>query len=182
MWNSFHWLNAPGKWEIQDDRLSVEVSPNTDFWRKTHYGFVRDSGHFFFRQISGDFAVQVRVRGNYASLYDQGGLMLRASDQYWLKCGIEYVEGVQQASAVVTNDFSDWSVTPLETNPEEVWFRVKRRDCSVEVFYSLDGSDYTMTRTAYLQSSRDIDMGVMCAAPQGPGFHISYNDLSIEDA
>ncbi|MGA7882471.1 MAG: DUF1349 domain-containing protein, partial [Terrimicrobiaceae bacterium] len=70
MWNSFHWLNAPGKWEIQDDRLSVEVSPNTDFWRKTHYGFVRDSGHFFFRQISGDFTVQVRVRGDYASLYD----------------------------------------------------------------------------------------------------------------
>ena len=116
------------------------------------------------------------------SLYDQGGLMLRASDQYWLKCGIEYVEGVQQASAVVTNDFSDWSVTPLENNPEEAWFRVKRRDCSVEVFYSLDGSDYTMTRTAYLQSSRDIEVGVMCAAPQGPGFHISYYDLSIEDA
>ena len=102
--------------------------------------------------------------------------------RYWLKCGIEYVEGVQLASAVVTNDFSDWSVTPLENNPEEAWFRVKRRDCSVEVFYSLDGSDYTMTRTAYLQSSRDIEVGVMCAAPQGPGFHISYYDLSIEDA
>ena len=43
--------------------------------------------------------------------------MLRASDQYWMKCGIEYVDGIQQASAVVTNDFSDWSVTPLQTNP-----------------------------------------------------------------
>jgi uncharacterized protein len=182
MWHSFHWCNPPRKWEIEGNRLSVDASANTDFWRKTHYGFVRDSGHFFYRQLSGDFAVQVRVRGDYAFLYDQGGLMLRASDQYWLKCGIEYVEGVQYASVVVTNDFSDWSVTPLKMNLLEAWFRVRRQDCSLEVFYSLDGSDYAMARTAYLQCSRDIDVGVMCAAPQGPGFHINFYDLSIEHA
>jgi uncharacterized protein len=182
MLNSFHWFNPPSKWDIQEGRLSVDVSPNTDFWRKTHYGFIRDSGHFFCKQVSGDFGIQVRVRGEYAFLYDQGGLMLRASDQYWMKCGIEYVDGTQQASAVVTNDFSDWSVTPLKTNPEEVWFRVKRQDCSLEVFYSLDGFDYTMLRTAYLKSSHNLDVGVMCAAPQGPGFHITFSDLSIETA
>ena len=108
--------------------------------------------------------------------------MLRASDQHWMKCGIEYVGSTQQASAVVTNDFSDWSVTPLKTNPEEVWFRVKRQDCSLEVFYSLDGFDYTMLRTAYLKSPQNLDAGVMCAAPQGPGFHITFSDLSIENA
>jgi regulation of enolase protein 1 (concanavalin A-like superfamily) len=182
MWDSFHWFNPPHKWEIEGNQLSVEVSPNTDFWRKTHYGFIRDNGHFFYRRVSGDFVVQVRVRGDYAALYDQGGLMMRASDQHWLKCGIEYVEGVQQASAVVTNDFSDWSVTPLKMNPKEAWFRVKRQDCSVEVFCSLDGNDYSMGRTAYLKCLRDIDVGIMCAAPQGPGFHITFYDFSIEHA
>jgi uncharacterized protein len=181
MLRSFRWLNSPAKWEIQGNRLSVDVSPNTDFWRKTHYGFIRDSGHFFFKQISGDFMVQVRIRGGYAFLYDQGGLMLRASDQYWMKCGIEYVDGTQQASAVVTNDFSDWSVIPLTTNPQEAWFRVRRHGLSLEVFYSLNGSDYTMLRTAYLKSPPDLDVGVMCAAPQGPGFPIAFSDLAIEN-
>ncbi|HEY5743513.1 MAG TPA: DUF1349 domain-containing protein [Terrimicrobiaceae bacterium] len=180
MWNSFQWLNPPAHWEIHDEELVVNVSPDTDFWRKTHYGFIRDSGHFFFQRMSGDFVIQVCVQGEYASLYDQGGLMLRTSDEYWLKCGIEYVHGVQEASVVVTNDFSDWSVSPLAANPSKVWFRIKKQECSVEVFYSLEGIEYTMMRTAYLKCLRDIDIGVMCAAPQGPGFSIAFRDFVIE--
>jgi uncharacterized protein len=182
MLNSFQWLNPPKGWDIQQDQLSVEVSPNTDFWRKTHYGFIRDSGHFFFKRVSGDFVIQVRIQGSYESLYDQGGLMLRSSGEYWMKCGIEYVGGAQQASVVVTNDFSDWSVTPLNTNPNEVWFRVKKQECSLEVFYSVNGIDYTMLRTAYLQCLSDLDVGIMCAAPEGPGFRIVFSELSIKES
>jgi regulation of enolase protein 1 (concanavalin A-like superfamily) len=38
-----------------------------------------------------------------------------------------------------------------------------------------------MLRTAYLRSSQNLDVGLMCAAPQGPGFHITFGDLSIEN-
>jgi regulation of enolase protein 1 (concanavalin A-like superfamily) len=182
MWNAFSWLNPPSTWKIQEDQLLVDVSPETDFWRKTHYGFIRDSGHFFFTTVPGDFSIQVRIRGHYASLYDQGGLMLRASGEYWMKCGIEYVDGTQQASVVVTNDYSDWSVTPLVANPTDVWFRVKKQECSLEVFYSLDGADFAMLRTAYLQCPRTLDVGMMCAAPQGPGFRIEFSDFSLATA
>lgn len=182
MWNSLKWLNPPAGWDVQPDRLSVDVSPNTDFWQKTHYGFIRDSGHFFFQPVSGDFSVQVRIRGDYASLYDQGGLMLRRSEEYWMKCGIEYVDGTQQASVVVTNEYSDWSVRPLVGNPKDAWFRVKKQECSLEVFYSVNGIDFAMLRTAYLQCLQSIDVGVMCAAPQGPGFHIVFSEFSIEAA
>jgi uncharacterized protein len=180
MWDSFRWLNPPAGWTVNENLLSVNVSPNTDFWRKTHYGFIRDSGHFFSQPVSGDFVTQVRIRGDYASLYDQGGLMLRTSSEHWVKCGIEYVDGTQQASVVVTNDFSDWSVTPLCANPDEVWFRIRKQECTVEVFYSTNGVEYTMLRTAYLKCLRDLDVGIMCAAPQGPGFRIVFAELTIE--
>ncbi len=179
MWDTFRWLNEPSGCDVRGDELAVEVSPNTDFWRKTHYGFTHDSGHFFFQTVPGDFSVQVRIRGEYASLYDQGGLMLRTSEEYWTKCGIEYVEGVQLASVVVTNEYSDWSVTPLAVNPKEVWFRIKKQGSSFEVFYSLDADNFSMLRTAYLRCSDELDVGVMCAAPQGPGFRISFSDFSI---
>ena len=48
MWDSFQWLNSPANWQIEGEKLSIDVSPNTDFWRKTHYGFIRDSGHFYY--------------------------------------------------------------------------------------------------------------------------------------
>ena len=39
-----------------------------------------------------------------------------------------------------------------------------------------------MLRTAYLKLPPNLDVGVMCAAPQGPGFPITFSDLSIENA
>jgi regulation of enolase protein 1 (concanavalin A-like superfamily) len=40
------WLNEPAVWSGDASDLTVAVEPDTDFWRTTHYGFVRDSGHF----------------------------------------------------------------------------------------------------------------------------------------
>jgi len=49
------WLNEPPKWELVADELSVVTDQATDFWRETHYGFTRHSGHLFGYQTSGDF-------------------------------------------------------------------------------------------------------------------------------
>ena len=55
----------------------MTVSGGTDFWRKTHYGFIRDNGHFGYVAVQGDFSAEVKVMGGYRDLYDQAGLMLR---------------------------------------------------------------------------------------------------------
>lgn len=94
------WHNPPPTWDQRDGALTVTTGPKTDFWRKTHYGFVRDDGHFFGREWSGDFLAEVKVAGAYHDLYDQASLMVRVDETTWLKCGIELVDGVQQASVV----------------------------------------------------------------------------------
>ena len=111
------WNNEPPSWSSNDGRIEVAVAGGTDFWRKTHYGFIRDNGHFGYIHVEGDFVAEVQVTGAYHELYDQAGLMLRSDAEHWIKTGIEYVHGVQYVSAVVTNDFSDWSVAPLADNP-----------------------------------------------------------------
>lgn len=103
------WLNAPQHWRHDGDEINVTVEAGTDFWRKTHYGFTRDNGHVYYATVAGDFTVEVKVRGAYRDLYDQAGLMVRIDDAHWIKTGIEFVHDVQYVSAVVTNDFSDWS-------------------------------------------------------------------------
>ena len=49
------WLNAPATWEWDGGRLRVVTDAKTDFWRETHYGFIRDNGHFFGCSVPGDF-------------------------------------------------------------------------------------------------------------------------------
>ena len=113
----FFWLNAPPRWSGDARALEMETGEKTDFWRDTFYGFTRESGHAWLAPVTGDFSLSVRFRGGYETLYDQAGLMVRLDETTWLKCGVEFVDGVQHASVVVTRDHSDWSVVPLPEAP-----------------------------------------------------------------
>ena len=131
------WLNEPPSWDARGGALLVTAGPQTDFWRTTHYGFVRDSGHLCFQSWDGDFVAEVKVTGAYRDQYDQAGLMVRRDERVWLKCGVEFVDGRQHASAVVTREQSDWSIAPLTGNPRSLWLRVSRTGPDVEVRYSV---------------------------------------------
>ena len=182
MFDHMHWFNPPAAWQINENHLNVTSAPKSDFWRRTHYGFIRDNGHFFFQEVRGDFIADIRVDGRYAALYDQAGLMLRVDEENWIKTGIEYFEEQQHISAVVTRAFSDWSVAPLPGNPPSLWLRVTRKAEAVEILYSLDGQDYTLLRVAYLLPAEMTQVGPMCASPDGPGFEMTFIDFKISPA
>ncbi|WP_414514460.1 DUF1349 domain-containing protein [Nostoc sp. PCC 9305] len=173
------WYNEPPVWEVKDKAIAITSGAKTDFWRETHYGFIRDNGHFFYQKIQGDFIAEVKISGQYQDLYDQAGLMVRLDELNWLKCGIEFVNGVQQVSAVVTRNYSDWSVIPMPQNPSAIWVRVTRRSTAIEVEYSLNGTEYTMLRLAYLTPVETVSVGVMCASPEGNGFQTRFEKFQI---
>lgn len=173
------WYNEPPIWTTQENKIHVTSGQKTDFWRLTHYGFIRDNGHFFYQLIQGEFVAEVKVSGAYQELYDQAGIMVRLDEANWLKCGIEFVNGVQQVSAVVTRDYSDWSVVPVPSNPPALWIRVTRRNTVIEVHYSFDGENYTMLRLAYLTPIETVSVGVMCASPEGNGFPMTFEGFNI---
>jgi regulation of enolase protein 1 (concanavalin A-like superfamily) len=93
MFNTCVWHNEPQQWSLHDQTLHVTTDMNPDFWRETHYGFTRDSGHFFAREWQGDFTASLRVRGSYKELYDQAGIMVRIDESRWIKAGIELSDG-----------------------------------------------------------------------------------------
>ncbi|ERT07905.1 hypothetical protein M595_2145 [Lyngbya aestuarii BL J] len=175
------WYNEPPQWTEDQNKIQVLSGAKTDFWRTTHYGFIRDNGHFYYQEVSGNFTAEVKIIGEYQDLYDQAGLMIRQDENTWLKCGIEFVNGVQQASVVVTRDYSDWSVVPLPQNPEWIILRLKRNAEAVEVEYSLDGDRYNLLRLAYLSDTEKLQVGLMCASPDGKGFSVTFEELKFSE-
>lgn len=65
------WLNAPKTWSVdRTGDLTLVTDKDSDFWRETHYGFTRDSGHFLGFPTGDAFTAQLRIRGQYEKLYD----------------------------------------------------------------------------------------------------------------
>ncbi|HEY9848953.1 MAG TPA: DUF1349 domain-containing protein [Leptolyngbyaceae cyanobacterium] len=174
------WYNEPPFWHQEKDIITVRSGAKTDFWRLTHYGFIRDNGNFYYQEVRGDFIASVKITGNYQTLYDQAGLMVRLDDKTWLKTGIEFVDGVQQVSAVVTRDYSDWSVVPILNNPTSLWLRLQRKSGTLEVRYSFDDEHYTMLGLAYLTEVETLQVGLMCASPESEGFEVKFENFKIE--
>jgi uncharacterized protein len=181
MQDRFTWLNPPSHWRQLDGDLIVTTDDRTDFWRKTEYGFIRDSGHFAYRTVVGDFSVEVTFAAEYRTLYDQAGLMIRLDANRWIKAGVEFVDQSTNFSTVVTNDTSDWSLIPFSGVPdvEAVRARLVRKGSTVSTaFRRLDGHWQT-ARVAGFPSERRCQVGVMCCSPERAGLEVRFSDFVV---
>ena len=175
------WLNPPASVSLgPGGTVTAKSKPRTDFWRKTFYGYVTNNGHFFYLPVFGEFRFQARVNGKYAALYDQAGLMVRLDDQRWMKCGSEYVEGKRWASVVFTHDFSDWSTMEDLSQTDAVYWRVERKKDSIEAQCSKDGVKFQTIRQGYFPPFVEVQVGIMCAAPEGGGFEATFDELRLD--
>jgi uncharacterized protein len=178
--DKMQWFNQPEKSKVEQQSLSMFVTPKTDYWRITHYGFTVDDGPFYYATVGGEFEAKVKITGDYKTRFDQMGLMLRIDEQEWIKTGIEYVDGNINISAVVTHEKSDWSMIQLSDNPRSVWMKVLRRLDAVEIFYSLDDQNYQMFRLAYFPAKKPVMIGMTAASPDGDGFNALFEGFQIK--
>jgi uncharacterized protein len=133
------------------------------------------------RPVEGDFVAEVSVEGRYQDQYDQAGLLVRASSTRWIKAGIEYVDGAQLASVVVTRDYSDWSTARLVAPPPRFGVRLVREGPAVTVQGSVDGgTSWQLLRLAWLGDDRTLEVGPMCASPDGGGFDVVFHGFTLE--
>jgi len=174
------WFNEPESWEINNNVLTMDVTPQSDYWRISHYGFTVDDAPFLYTTRGGEFEVKVKISGEYKVRFDQAGLMLRIDKENYIKTGIEYVDGKYNLSAVVTHHTSDWSVITLDRPVPYIWIKAVRRLDAVEVFYSFDDKEYIMMRNAPLQDNSPVMVGLMAACPDGQGFKAKFENFTIK--
>ncbi len=174
------WYNEPEKWEIKNKSLTMTVTPKSDYWRISHYGFTVDDAPFYYTTYGGEFEAKVKLTGAYKVRFDQMGLMIRTDHKNYIKTGVEFVDGKFNVSTVVTHNKSDWSVTTLDKVPPFIWIKIVRRLDAVEIFYSLDDKTYIMTRNAPLDDNAPVMVGLMAACPDGDGFEAKFENFSVK--
>lgn len=173
------WFNEPESWSIKNNKLTMQVTPQSDYWRISHYGFTVDDAPFLYTTRGGEFEVKVKIAGDYKVRFDQAGLMLRTDKENYIKAGIEFVDGKYNISCVVTHHTSDWSVITLDKSIDYIWIKAVRRLDAVEIFYSFDDKNYTMMRNCHLADNTPVMVGMMAACPDGKGFEARFEGFKI---
>ena len=175
-----NWFNEPSHWSIDGGSLTMAVTPQSDYWRISHYRFTVDDAPFYWAEYGGEFEAKVKISGDYKVRFDQAGLMLRIDHENYIKAGIEFVDGKYNLSAVVTHHTSDWSVITLGRPVPYVWIKAVRRLDAVEIFYSFDDKEYTLMRNAWMQDNVPMKVGVMGACPDGTGFNVRFENFTVK--
>jgi regulation of enolase protein 1 (concanavalin A-like superfamily) len=185
------WSDADGQWSIEGGQLVLRPAAGTDFWQKTHYGFAADRGPFLSAPVEGNFVLSTRVRFFSAHQYDQAGLKVRLSPEFWIKTSVEHEpEGPNRLGAVVTNHgYSDWSTQDYPQHQNEIGLRIRRvgEDYTVE-FSPASGAGpenpgaWVQIRIAHLfnPASQPVQAGLYACSPKAAGFRAEFSFLKIE--
>ena len=176
------WHNEPETFSVRDRELDVTTDANTDFWRETHYGFVRDNGHFFAMTAGSSFTAQVRVRAKFEHLYDQAGLMLRLDDRRWVKAGIEFSDGRPLLGSVLTNEMSDWATGDYAGDPLNFCLRLTLTEGVLRIQASDIGEIWQLVRLCPFPRSESYLVGPMCCSPQRAGLNVNFSNWSLGPA
>lgn len=174
------WLNPPPEWELTREGLTVTTGEKTDFWQSTFYGFRRDDGHALLVPAPDEFTATLEFSGEYETLYDQAGLMLRVDPANWIKTGIELSDGVTNFSVVVTREGrSDWSVcaAPLVSGPQRI--RTVMKNGAVIVHFINGAGDWQHLRLADFAAAGPARIGPTACSPQRAGFRCRFSAFEL---
>lgn len=173
------WFNEPSRWSADDGQIVAHANPQTDFWRITGYGYVRDNAHIYGEVMASDFDLTVAIQGEYAAQYDQAGAAVRIDERRWIKTGVELFDGRLRFSTVVTVDNSSWMFADLPENMSVLHLSLARRGDAVEIRFSTDRNELELASVVYLEPRTSALAGVMCASPQGEGFRAQFDAFNV---
>ncbi|ELR65900.1 hypothetical protein C942_00526 [Photobacterium marinum] len=159
--------------------MIVMTDYNTDFWRETHYGFNRHSGHIFGCEVEGDFTFELCIEGDFCELYDQAGLMIEQGEHIWCKAGIEFADQQSLMSSVLTNGQSDWATGPFHGDPKKFWMRATVKNNVLRLQYSQDGVTWPLIRLCTIPAATKRFVGAMCCTPERESLKVIFSDFRL---
>ncbi|SDL25262.1 DUF1349 domain-containing protein [Tessaracoccus oleiagri] len=182
-WDEGGWTNEPVRAHAEESALVVEAAEGSDAWRTTSYGFVHDTEHALVAPFPTDHAMEVDVAVDFTEQFDQAGLFLRQDAEHWIKCGVEYADGVLQAGAVVTWPRSDWSVAPVpEWNGHVVTVRASRAGDAVTIRARRGDEPWQFLRVVPIPEGAELSAGPFVCAPTRAGLVVRFLGWRLAEA
>nr|WP_043922820.1 DUF1349 domain-containing protein [Paenibacillus terrae] len=176
LWETGTWTNAPLSTCQDGDTLKVTAKEGSDYWKNTLYGFDRSSGHALLTNWEDSEAIEVTFQlASFNELYDQAGIMLYQGPEQWIKAGIEINDNIPQLAVVVTNGYSDWSLSAVpDWVGEEVTLRASRMNDAVIIRARTEAHGWRTVRVAPFPYKSGKQAGPFLCSPTRVGFEVTF--------
>ena len=149
-----------------DNGFLLTANPKTDFICKYHQ-YSRDDAAFFYTEQHGDFTLSAEVETIGSADYDAAFLMVRESEDRWIKLAVELgVDGSYNVVSVITDQWSDDANGELLTKGK-CWLRITRKEDFWGLHYSIDGIKWRFVRAFGLGLGKTVMIGFGIQAPVG---------------
>ena len=152
----------------------------TTFRRRAGLEHKVDHAFIYGLKLNGDGEVAMRFRPEHRHQHSEASLTIRVDEANWVKAGAEYLGGQHLVSTVTTRDHTDWSLSPVDSDSDEIWLRLIRDGGTVTVAHADDGVAYTTIASTYLPGGIAALGGIASSRPVSEGFWDTAQDLDIE--
>lgn len=175
----------PCEIETIADGFFLTANPKTDFICK-YEEYIRDEAAFYYNEQIGDFTFSAVVETIGSANYDAAFLMVRESENRWIKLAVELgVDGTYNVVSVITDRWSD------DANGEwlstgKCWLRITRKGDFWGLHYSIDGIYWRFVRAFGLNLDKKIMVGFGIQAPVGKNSRgkvesITFNKIAVKN-
>ena len=172
------WMNE-SELRCKDSRFFVRSTPRSDFFCSPETGDVVATAPFLYRDVDGDFRMNVRVRPTFVSTYDACSLFVYARDRQWLKVAFELTDiGTHSIVTVATDGYSD-DANGVDIANDTVYLQLIRKGDVFVCHYSTDGATFKMARILGINMPTAVRVGVSVQAPTGEGQWMEFSDLNL---
>ena len=179
LWSQGAWPHPPVSSQETEGGLVVEAHNQSDAWRETSSGFIRDSEHALLVDLAVEEAMEVAFEGSFNAQFDQAGLFVRIDQKTWIKAGVESVDGLLQLGAVVTQGFSDWSLAPVaEWAGRLITIRASRSGNAITIRARVDDEPWRLVRLCHWPEGVASEAGPFVAAPTRAGLRVTFTSWS----
>ena len=179
----FTWYNEPQNVTFEEKNVKILAKPQTDFWQSLHHKIKKDNAHFFYKNLKGNFTLTLKWCFQAAENFNQCGIMIRIDERNWFKASLMSKKSTvpEIGSCLTVGGFSDWAGAPLSKMPNEIFFKLERKQDDFVCFYSLNNQKYIRLRQFYLRGVEpDVKAGAYIAAPQSAPVQAVLDEIDFK--
>jgi regulation of enolase protein 1 (concanavalin A-like superfamily) len=168
------------QWTVDGGLITPFFEIKTTFNRSAGSEQLTEHVYIYGLELPGDGEIAMRFRPEHRHQHAEASLTIRVDESNWIKTGAEYLGGQHLVSTVTTREHTNWSLSPVDTEADEIWLRLIRAGGTVTVAHADDGVDYTTIASTYLPGGVPVMAGIASARPVSESFWDAAQDLDID--